>query len=545
MSVDVGWAMVPVSTSAKVPTLFYKFFKNDSGFVLIITDLVRLWKTARNKKEIFQQAAQDKTSIDPNEDPSQYDVLLSKLEVALTGSSHSTLSIRRARSGNADGFDMRASTPLPAPLRSLNWGFHLQLFRQEAFTKEIVLPLIYNQDGLYSQIASLKKIIDQKDSVITKLLDKIEGAAIDLSIVFPGSLRAGKKGLSAREAAKVVTGLSKFQENDWMNNAREQSYDETSIRGLISTYRHAYSKVEDLSARRPEIAVDDSSDWIKEIPSEYPDVSLMVLDEAKPRLTEQSDGDESEETASGDDDFERQDTPPGRLESRATNTPKRGPSKPLRSSSGSTQGVSSERSPLPKTTTKLGFLGGRRKQESVAEPKEMERISGRTSLTESSVAQILEKATDSDTGSGTDAGRESTRQQTTKAPESKRKLGAIGGKKARSDRPPTVDDVKPEDLSGPSKPRNKLGTIGGHKPRLRDRDASQMPTQEPLLREIEDLRPNRGKERSSTKEPAQRVATKQKEIAAVETEEEKADRKRCELRSQLEHAPAPKKKRKF
>jgi hypothetical protein len=86
-------------------------------------------------------------------------------------------------------------------------------------TRELILPALASELKHQTQIEDLKRRIEQKDHVITRLMDKIEQSSMDLSLVFPG-YSSGRKGLTAKQATKVVPGISKFDETAWEKDFR-------------------------------------------------------------------------------------------------------------------------------------------------------------------------------------------------------------------------------------------------------------------------------------------------------------------------------------
>jgi len=81
-------------------------------------------------------------------------------------------------------------------------------------TCELILPALASELKHQTQIEDLRRQIEQKDHIITRLMDKIEQSSMDLSLVFPG-YSSGRKGLTAKQATKVVPGISKFDKTAW------------------------------------------------------------------------------------------------------------------------------------------------------------------------------------------------------------------------------------------------------------------------------------------------------------------------------------------
>src|SRR3954464_13794490 len=67
------------------PKLLFKFLTNFNGYELYVTDFLHCWKESRDRQSITEEATRAGCSIDPGEDASQFDVLLSKLRDGLSG----------------------------------------------------------------------------------------------------------------------------------------------------------------------------------------------------------------------------------------------------------------------------------------------------------------------------------------------------------------------------------------------------------------------------------------------------------------------------
>ncbi len=197
--------------------LFFAFKRDENGLVLQVTDLIHIWCAVRtSKQELKEDAIRTRCSIDPTEDEEQYEVLVNKLEEAISGSNRSskTTLLGHTASSIPERFEMETSIPLPKPLGTLEWTF--RMVRQEAsvLTREVVVPALRVIDASRRREEDLRRKIKDKDHVIGKLMDKIESSGIDLAMVFPGFAGA-RKGLNARQAAQVVPGIKAFRVEEW------------------------------------------------------------------------------------------------------------------------------------------------------------------------------------------------------------------------------------------------------------------------------------------------------------------------------------------
>ena len=213
-----AWRRLPVADNNEFldSLLFFTFKRDGSGLELSVTDLVHIWRAVKtSKQELEEEAIKTRCSIDPTEDEEQYEVLLSKLEEAISGSHGSKVTLLR-RTGNSipERFEMETSIPLPTPLGTLQWTFRMVRQEPSALTRELVVPALRVIDASRRREGDLRRKIKDKDHVIAKLMDKIEGSGIDLAMVFPGFAGA-RKGLSARQAAQVVPGVKAFRVEEW------------------------------------------------------------------------------------------------------------------------------------------------------------------------------------------------------------------------------------------------------------------------------------------------------------------------------------------
>ena len=197
----------------------FRFLRSSAGFKLLVTDVVEVWETSRSSDEVISQAALEKANIDPSEDASQYEVLLQKLSDCLNGR-NGGICVLHGSDTRLKTFELRATISLPAPLGTLAWTFLLNRKNQRttgAFSQELLFPALSETARGQQQVQSLKYVIQQKDHVIRRLLDKIEGSSIDLSTIFPG-IGGGKhrqQRLNNAQIASTVPGLAAFDETAW------------------------------------------------------------------------------------------------------------------------------------------------------------------------------------------------------------------------------------------------------------------------------------------------------------------------------------------
>ena len=158
------------------------------------------------------------TSIDPSEDAAQRRLFLKGLEDALRQSPGSSLSVDE--SNDIQQLTLHATTSLPHPLQPLEWNFRLVLAPQPTFASEFVTPLLSQQLTAEAEKSSLLQQLKDKDHVISKLIEKMQGDGVGLVKVFPGAVssKSGTTGPNARRAvAKSIKGLAEFDQDQWQS----------------------------------------------------------------------------------------------------------------------------------------------------------------------------------------------------------------------------------------------------------------------------------------------------------------------------------------
>ena len=161
-------------------------------------------------------------SIDPSEDASQYEVLISKLRDGLAGSNGGSCKMGggqdtshgQKRDLEVQAFRLEVQVPLPVPLEPLHWNFNLNREDSGTFASELLLPALKAEAESQRMMDNLKQKLVEKDHAISRLMDKIDQTGMDLSLVFPG-FSSARKGLNAQAATKLVPGLAKMDLGAW------------------------------------------------------------------------------------------------------------------------------------------------------------------------------------------------------------------------------------------------------------------------------------------------------------------------------------------
>ncbi|RAK80586.1 uncharacterized protein BO72DRAFT_422542 [Aspergillus fijiensis CBS 313.89] len=567
------WHRLHFSSSGNVPTLLYQFTFTVDGYELYITDLTYIWSEHLDRKSILRRADEDDTTIDPSEDNDQLTVLLQKIEEALHHDSGHSAALSRGSEGAS--LHLLTTTKLPAPLNPLRWRFYLSQNPHSATTDHLLLPLVKSETVWQSREQVLIDQLMKKDWVLGKLFDKLEALAIDIGTVFPGVSGhcPGQKDTMLSHTAKYIKGVEPFDNDSWIRETNV-SFPELSSAANLATEATG-SGVGDADRVRDLTAPADG--WWKQLSTAVVD-SSSDNEARKPAVEKrQFDGSLETDTDSGneddDDEFERQETPPHlRRTTAKTQSPSPG-AEPSSARHGTRSSSRSEQLSVQKLSKGggLGVIGGRKRPQS----KE------KTPPSSASEVDIPDRrakppvppprATDSDaTASETDGDDDLSQPQPLKlkAPAPvKRGLGIIGGKKKeqppslpsspnRQPSQPLSDQLSESKTQTPPKRTGRLGVIGGIAGSTKRTAESQPPTNAASSAKLEHSDDASEGATTELADPraARSVSQEQKseltppaEQEKEESEQQRADRKRDELKRQLEaKAKAPaKKKRKF
>ncbi|OGM42205.1 hypothetical protein ABOM_009358 [Aspergillus bombycis] len=554
---SVKWQRLRLSNLGEIPPLLFKYSSTSKGYELYITDLTNIWSEHLNRQDILRRADENDTTIDPSEDTEQFEVLLQKIEDALHSQPGSTLTLNHS---SGDSLELTTSTQLPAPLQPLTWAAHLIKEPQSAATDQLLLPLIKAEADWESHQRSFIDQLHRKDWILAKLFDKIEAVGIDLSTIFPGisGLRTGQKGTTLAQAAKHIKGVAPFDEKAWLEEVSASA----SASGLAANILAEASTPSGPNRSR---GLEPPPDmwWEKLTVSKTTPAPIREESEPKkgcepPKDVLEADTDTATETE--DDEFERQETPP-RLKQ-----PKSGEKKPINPRQDEDLGKIPLKEPSPPQRQKssanlsksLGVIGGK-KQTKAPQPSP-------PAAPSTLAPQILDDQTDSESDHENVALASTSPMKpkpelSEKAQSKLRGLGVIGGKKKLRQAAPS-EPQSPSLIESPStthqplpatspsietrtKRVGKLGVIGGK--------SSKTDATTTLMRQAEESNDNLSREiaKHSSEPPkspsAERRQPKTTEQSEREECQERADRKREELKRQLEaksKAPA-KKKRKF
>ena len=198
-----------------IPSLLVRYQCGLSDYQVWLTDLSYLWTESLDRRQIIRKALNLDTSIDPSEDSAQLRLFLQSIGEALQQSPGTSVNLDK--SNDIKQLTLHTSTPLPYPLQPLKWSIVLVLAPQSAFASGFVSTLLNQQLTAKVEKTSLLQQLKDKDNVISKLIDKMQGDGVDLGKVFPGAV-SSKSGIgpNARQAvAKSVKGLRAFDQDQW------------------------------------------------------------------------------------------------------------------------------------------------------------------------------------------------------------------------------------------------------------------------------------------------------------------------------------------
>lgn len=198
-----------------IPPLLVKYRFGPSDYDVWLTDLTYIWTESLDRRQILRKALDVDTSIDPSEDSAQLRLFLSSIADALRQRPGTNVTFDQ--SNNINQLALNTSTPLPHPLRPLEWSIVLKLAPQYKFASEFVSPLLSQQLIAKVEKISLLQQLREKDNVISKLIEKVQGDGVDLGKVFPGAVSS--KSIAGHTApgfvAKSIKGLQEFDHVRW------------------------------------------------------------------------------------------------------------------------------------------------------------------------------------------------------------------------------------------------------------------------------------------------------------------------------------------
>jgi len=429
------------------------------------------------------------------------------------------------------------------------------------------MPLLHQAYHLQQKVELMVKEIYDKDRVISKITDRLETSGNDLTAVFPGvsNIKTNRKRSQREQLAKHVKGLGDFDLSHW-DIQHPRAY--ADVKDLSPTELNAI--VADLPNLPVSVSRGDRIDWWVKLGerSTWSDrerhsssvVSRSVDDR---RAAENIDKTENATTHDSDDDFQRQATPSQSNQRNERAIPALASANPPEVQPEQSQ-YASQQHP---TVTPADDESTTDDDSDLDAPQRMSQATGRPnrSLTpRKSSTVVVDRRTSS-------PAREAPESRVMSPPVKPRStLGSLGGKSKVS--------VTPEPTTGrderQAKPITKLGTLGGRTQAHLEREQTPPPSKRAQNASVTPS-PNKHKRlgvvggksidsqtssyqpsaltEDATPEPARQASpprARRREIEATtaprETSQERADRKRDQLKRDLEEkakAPAKKKRR--
>ncbi|KAM0441093.1 hypothetical protein ACHAPT_000398 [Fusarium lateritium] len=221
MSPTKSWRPLPLPSSSDLPPLLVSLDIDTSAYTVHITDMANVWTESLDRKAICIRGWSENATIDPSDTPDNMAKFLDSLNTALdsTQPGHDETHLRLQPASKSDagdgGLTLKITCELPG-LQPLKWPMHLKKSPSSAIATDLVLPLIQAHLTRNLEVESLIRMLGQKDVVVTKLVDKLEAVGTGLEHVF--NTLSGKKRISRAAAADRVPGLAPFDRRRWKSD---------------------------------------------------------------------------------------------------------------------------------------------------------------------------------------------------------------------------------------------------------------------------------------------------------------------------------------
>lgn len=539
------WRPLPLEPPSLVPNLLCFIETGTSDYTVRITDTANLWVESLEYKAIRGRGLIESTSIDPSDSPENMAMLLSCLRAALDPShkDHHQTSVSLSRAPPSDagegGLTVKVTCWLPG-LEPLVWPIHLRKASSSSISTALVLPLIQEQHARAREIESLAAMLSHKDAVITKLLDKLEANGTGLEHIF--NQLNGKKKITRSAAGSKVKGLAPFDRQQWQNDLDSQDSPYSVGTLLQEVFEGNTVK------QQPSLDNEDSSKldrwWLDlkgtlQVPQRAGIPARQQAASSPAPLKHNSPTQNGEDDE--DDDFQMQETPP-HLVTRSKGQHARDtaaaddastdsdddelmPSQPVSHEARSSKTIDN---PAPKPSMgRMGAIGGKKTSppKSSASPVKAKSVEkeGDGSDTASDLAENDNDDNETASTASNDPTPPPSPPRKTTAP--KGRMGQIGGRTSKQPVSAKGDEAPKAESSSHT---HKLGTVG--------KAQASKPTDQTTHTDLD------GRGRHSTRESSK------EEVQPRETSTERADRRRAELKKELERKAAAgpaKKKRKF
>ncbi|KAG5933100.1 hypothetical protein E4U59_007064 [Claviceps monticola] len=529
------WRPLPLPVSYGLPVLLVSADMGPSSYVVSISDMANVWSEKLDRKAICMRGWSENTSIDPSDTEENMNKFLSCLKSALdpTQDGHDTTSLSLSPATVPDAGEGGLTINVTCRLQGfspLRWPIHLKKLPSSAVATELVLPLIQANFDRLREVHSLTEVIKCKDSVITKMSDKLEAMGAGLEHVF--TALSGRKGVTRAAAEDRVKGVGAFNVYKWKDELDSNASGPGGVNELIQ----GVFGVSGLECRTS-LEIDNSPALDQWWHGFQPTSQFSRQKQTKAPPSRSSTPTVPKRSAihndDDDDDFQVQSTPP-HLKSTEdiahspTGTGHADATVDKMSDSGPSS-VLSDRRRQPETeraTSRLGAIGVKRQPAQPRHPPSSPSHGDDAKLPLDGDEETASEASEDDdvTASLQNSSLASPPAETTTSNRSQKKggLGIIGGGAAKAH----SSVVETEVTNTQEKPHHAtLGKIGGKPPKPMHQDDDE----------------SHGRS-TQQKEPPKL------EEKARESSQERADRKREELKRELEKKAAAgptKKKRRF
>ncbi|CAF9934435.1 MAG: hypothetical protein ALECFALPRED_005946 [Alectoria fallacina] len=510
-----------------IPPLLVKYEFGPSDYKVWLTDLSYVWTESLDRRQIKRKALNDESSIDPSEDSAQMLLFLKSIEDALQQCPGTSVNLDE--SNDIKQLALHTSTPLPLPLQPLEWSIVLILAPQSIFASEFVSPLLSQQLTAKAEKASLLKQLKEKDSVISKLIEKMQGDGVDLGKVFPGAVssKSGTGPNVRRALASSIKGLGEFDQDHWEGQLAKDRGSSLHLDDLLPQIFNDHGKDAGEGLQIP-----DYGEWWKTVGRNN--------SQRKASTPATLEADAKEEIAV-EGEFQRQSTPP----KPSAQAPRR-------------EGLIMDTEPNMSTTLGKGYAdeGGSTTDESDGDHqsshskpsllrKDNAVVSASANGSKENYPQPMVLNDDGLTASASEIDDNSAK--THSVPKSKPKLGKIGGK--GRDHSPEIPAVPRTKLKlGKIGGIGRLGKIGGTGSGSNQHEGAPSNRSEDPVSPKRETRDQTAAPMPSEPERRGRKIQRPPEPSPPrETSQERANRKREQLKRELESKSqaATKKKRRF
>ena len=267
------WSPLKCKNSPSGVKLYYDFSVSATGMFMAVTDLCSIWNLSFDRQRVVEIAREQSCSIDPSESVTQLRTLFRKLKQSLLEGQNDIGHSEHLYEEETRGcLSVRTRLKLPAPLKLLQWTFYLPQRDTVALAESVTFPLLREATAMKQQMETLYLVIRDKDHVLSKLLDKIDNSATDLSLIFPGitGMKSRKHRIDVAEASKHVPGMAPFDRTSWEAGIAE-SYGDSSTEKIDLTNILYQSRMK-TTATIP------SANWFQDLPLPDEDEGERLVD---------------------------------------------------------------------------------------------------------------------------------------------------------------------------------------------------------------------------------------------------------------------------